>query len=111
MEKTNEEITAQEVRCDYCGCAFLPEVKTEKDDEIEFSYFNCDYCGKAFMVCVTDAKFREMIYEYRVLAERNKLGRLSEEEQVRMQKLKEENIVRGKALMKAYIREDSGDGK
>lgn len=35
------------VRCDVCGCAFVPESKTQREGEIEYSVFNCDYCGKA----------------------------------------------------------------
>ena len=45
----------QNCRCDACGCAFVPEPKTQREGEIEYSFFNCDYCGKAYIVSVTDA--------------------------------------------------------
>lgn len=48
-------MTKQNIRCDACGCAFVPEPQTQREGEIEYSYFNCDYCCKAYMVSVTDA--------------------------------------------------------
>lgn len=43
------------VRCDKCGCAFVPETLTQREGEIEYSFFRYDYCGKAYLVSVTDA--------------------------------------------------------
>ena len=55
------------VRCDACGCAFVPEPKTQREGEIEYSFFNCDYCGKAYIMSVTDAALRRSIRKYRVI--------------------------------------------
>ena len=65
-------MTKQNVRCDACGCAFVPEPKTQREGEIEYSFFNCDYCGKAYIVSVTDAALRRSIRKYRSLAEKLK---------------------------------------
>lgn len=100
-----------EVRCDHCGCAFVPVPVTEMDGDIAYTFFRCDYCGKAFMVCVTDPKLCNDIYEYAVLAERNKITRLPEEEQRRMQQMKADNIRRAEELRRMYLREVSDDGE
>ena len=63
-------MTKQNVRCDACGCAFVPEPKTQREGEIEYSFFNCDYCGKAYIVTVTDAALRRNIRKYREIADR-----------------------------------------
>ncbi len=107
--ETNEGI-GRAVRCDACGCAFRPEVKTQEEDGIEYSYFNCDYCGKAFMVSVTDAELRKNIAEYLKLASLNKAKRLDERKQRRMQRLKAANVARGRELRKQYLKE-TGDGE
>ena len=32
------------VRCDACGCAFTPEILTQREGEIEYTFFRCAYC-------------------------------------------------------------------
>ena len=109
-EKQKFEPGVSHVRCNHCGCAFLPHLLTEKDGDIEFTFFRCDYCGKAYIVCVTDGRLREMIAEYTRLSEMNSQSRLPEPEQFRMQKLKEENAARAEELRRQYIREADDGG-
>ena len=42
------------VRCDYCGCAFTPDIQVEFADGIKYMFFRCDYCGKAYMILRTE---------------------------------------------------------
>lgn len=70
--KAKAKTPKQNVRCDFCGCAFVPEPKMQHDGEIEYTFFNCDYCGKAYIVSVTDAALRKNIRRYTALAERQK---------------------------------------
>ena len=109
MEGINEEtgLTGREIRCEACGCAFVPEMLTEKDDGIEYHFFRCGYCGKAYMVCVTDEELREGIREYLRLAGLNKLARLDEPAQFKMQAQKACNAEREVALRKTYLKEVS----
>ena len=93
------------VRCDKCGCAFVPESKTQREGEIEYSYFNCDYCGKAYLVSVTDADLRKDIRKYRTLAEKLKGKSLSEDTLREMASLKEQNLKRSAKLRQIYILE------
>ena len=97
------------VRCDSCGCAFEPKALTERDGDIEYTFFRCDFCGKVYMVSVTDSQLRANIAEYMKLAERNRIKRLSEPEQFRMQTLKAENVRMAKELRRRYLREDGHD--
>ena len=93
------------VRCDVCGCAFMPEMQTRLEGEIEYSYFNCDYCGKAYMVSVTDAALRKNIRKYREIADRQQKSTLSEMELLFAVRLKEQNLQRAAELRQMYIRE------
>ncbi len=93
------------VRCDACGCAFLPEPKMQREGEIEYSFFNCDYCGKAYIVSVTDAALRRSIRKYRSLAEKLKGKPLSEEMLRDVTVLKDANTKRAAELRQTYIRE------
>ena len=108
MEQTEQTAA---VKCDACGCAFVPELLTQREGEIEYTFFRCDYCGKAFMVSVTDEALRESIEQYRALARWNMMKRLPERTQRRMQKLKEENVRRARELRWQYLREDGHDGE
>ena len=107
----SENNIGREVRCKACGCAFEPKVLSQMEDGIEYLFFRCDYCGKAYMVAVTDEELRKNIAEYVRLAEQNKIERLSEPEQFRMQRLKTENAERAKALRRMYLKEDDHDGE
>ena len=93
------------VRCDACGCAFVPEPKTQREGEIEYSYFNCDYCGKAYLVSVTDADLRKDIRKYRTLAEKLKGKPLSEDTLREVTALKDANTKRAAKLRQIYILE------
>lgn len=95
----------QNIRCDACGCAFVPEPKTQREGEIEYSYFNCDYCGKAFMVSVTDAALRRSIRKYRTLAEKLKGKPVTEQTLSEIAALKDANTKRAAELRQMYIRE------
>jgi len=94
------------VRCDACGCAFVPEPKTQREGEIEYSFFNCDYCGKAYIVSVTDAALRRSIRKYRTLAEKLKGKPLSEDTLREVTALKDANTKRAAELRQMYIREE-----
>jgi NAD-dependent SIR2 family protein deacetylase len=101
----NLSVPTKKVRCDACGCAFVPEPKTRREGEIEYSFFNCDYCGKAFIVFVTDAPLRKNIRKYREIADRRKETTLSEMELLFAVRLKEQNLKRAAELRQMYIRE------
>ena len=105
------ETTGKEIRCDACGCAFIPEVMTETDGDIEFTFYRCDYCGKAYMVSVTDSQLRANIAEYVRLAEQNKLKRLPEPDQLWMQTLKATNVQMARELRTRYLKEDGHGGE
>lgn len=94
------------VRCDKCGCAFVPETLTQREGEIEYSFFRCDYCGKAYIVSVTDAELRRSIRKYRTLAEKLKGKPLSEEKLREVTVLKDANTKRAAELRQMYIREE-----
>ena len=93
------------VRCDACGCAFIPESKSLREGEIEYTYFNCDYCGKAYIVSVTDAVLRRSIARYARLSKKLK-GRPVTEQTLRdVTALKNANVKRAAELRQMYIRE------
>ena len=96
-------MTKQNIRCDACGCAFVPEPKTLREGEIEYSYFNCDYCGKAYMVSVTDAALRRSIRKYRTLAEKLKGKPVTEQMLRQVTALKDANASRAAELRKVYL--------
>ena len=96
--------SGQVVRCDHCGCAFVPECLSERDSEIEYTFFRCDYCGKAYVVSVTDAALRRDIARYAAIARRNRIKRLSEKALRDAAKLKENNIRRQAELRRMYLR-------
>lgn len=103
--KEKAKIPKQNVRCDFCGCAFLPEPKIQREGEIEYSFFNCDYCGKAYIVSVTDAALRKDIRKYAALAEQQKKNPLNEQALKEIVNLKEMNLKRATELRQMYIRE------
>lgn len=105
----DEAVNGREVRCNYCRCIFSPEVLTEKDGDIEFTFFRCAYCGKAFIVSVMDEALRKDTAEYARLARLNRIRRLPEDKQRKLQKLKQTNVQRQKELHSMYIREDGHD--
>ena len=98
-------VTKKNCRCDACGCAFVPEPKTQREGEIEYSFFNCDYCGKAYLISVTDADLRRDIRKYRTLVEKHKIKPLSEQTLHEMAALKEQNLKRAAKLRQIYILE------
>ena len=93
------------VRCDACGCAFVPEPKTQREGEIEYSFFNCDYCGKAYIMSVTDAALRS-IRKYRTLSEKLKGKPVTEQTLREVTALKDANTKRAAELRQIYIREE-----
>ena len=105
------ETKGREVRCVYCGCAFMPKALTQQERDIEYTFFRCDFCGKAYGATVTDSVLREGIAEYVRMAEENKIERLSEPEQFRMQRLKTENVERARTLRKVYLKEEKPSGE
>jgi len=96
-------MTKQNIRCDACGCAFVPESKTQREGEIEYSYFNCDYCCKAYMVSVTDATLRRSIRKYRTLAEKLKYKPVTDQTLREVSVLKDANTKRVAELRRMYI--------
>ena len=105
-KKQKPSAPVKAVRCDHCGCGFVPEILTRSEGEIEYSYFNCDYCGKAYIVSVTDAALRRSIRKYRTLAEKLKGKPLSEEKLREVTVLKDANTKRAAELRQMYIREE-----
>lgn len=100
------------VRCDACRCAFNPEPEIQVKDEIEWTFFRCPYCGKRHLVAVTDAALRKSIQGYTQLARMNKVKRLPERTQKRLQKMKEKNVQRSRELREQYpLKEDAHDGE
>lgn len=97
-------VTKKNCRCDACGYAFVPEPKTQREGEIEYSFFNCDYCGKAYIVSVTDADLRRSIRKYRTLAEKLKGKPLSEQTLREVTELKGANAGRAAELRRLYLR-------
>ncbi len=102
---------ANEVRCDRCGCAFVPEMMCEQDGDLAYQFFRCGFCGKAFVVTATDTPLRMSIAKYAEMAEQNKKGRLSEAEQCKLRNLKEENKARADRLRELLIRGDENGGE
>jgi len=96
---------AKAVRCDYCGCAFVPETKILREGEIEYTYFNCDYCGKAYIASVTDSALRKNIRRYAALAEQQKGKQANEQILREVAALKDDNVNRGAELRKMYLQE------
>ena len=104
--------TVAVVKCDACGCAFVPEIERYMDGEIEYTYFCCSYCGKAYIVSVSDAALRKDIERYAVMAEKGRQKRLSEYQIRKMRKLLEANIKRSHELWEQYLKEDTdGNGE
>ena len=94
------------VRCDACGCAFVPEPKTQREGEIEYSFFNCDYCGKAYIMSVTDAALRRSIRKDRTRSEKLKGKPVTEQTLREVTALKDANTKRAAELRQIYIREE-----
>lgn len=94
------------VWCDKCGCAFVPEPKTQREGEIEYSFFRCDYCGKAYIMSVTDAALRRSIRKYRTLSEKLKGKPVTEQTLREVTALKDANTKRAAELRQIYIREE-----
>ena len=92
-----------EIICDGCGAVLpQPEWKTLRDGDIEHTYFVCDACGAAFSVSVTDGKLRKRIEDYTKLAARIKKGHCAEQFHRKVQRLKEENVMRSRELAKLH---------
>ncbi len=99
------------VRCDACGCAFVPKAEAKEHEGIEWTFFRCPYCGKRYLVAVTDEALRQSIRQYTQLAGMNKVKRLPERTQRRLQKLKTKNVQRSRELREQYpLEEDAHDG-
>ncbi len=105
-KKPKPSAPVKAVRCDHCGCGFVPEIHKQSEGEIEYSYFNCDYCGKAYIVSVTDAALRKNIRKYLEIAERQQKSTLSEMELLFAARLKQQNLKRAAELRQMYIREE-----
>ena len=91
------------VKCDYCGCAFEPEILTQRDEDIDYTFFRCDYCGKAYMVSITDEKLRQDIAKYVAITEN---GRLTAKETQEAIELLRTNKERTKLLKRQYFKEE-----
>ena len=104
-KKQKPSAPVKAVRCDHCGCGFVPMIQTRSEGVIEYNYFNCDCCGKAYIVSVTDAALRKNIRKYREIAERQRETTLSEMELLFAARLKEQNVKRAAELRQMYIRE------
>lgn len=91
------------VRCDACGCAFVPKSKSLREGEIEYTYFNCDYCGEAYIVSVTDTELRRGIRRYAALTKKLKGKPVTEQTLREVTALKNANMRRAAELRKALI--------
>ena len=93
------------VKCDQCGCAFKPELISERDADIEYTFFRCSYCGKAYMVSVTDSALRESIGACAGMVSKNSNGTLSDSERRQLQLTKRENVCHEKEVRSRYLQE------
>ena len=91
------------VTCNDCSEEFTPDIQEAKDGDLEFSFFRCPSCGKRYLVSVTDEDLRAEISEYAALEHNNRVSRLCEKLQERMQKMKEQNIKRSEELKHRYM--------
>lgn len=96
-------MTKHNVRCNFCGCAFVPEPKKQREGDIEYTYFNCDFCGKAYVASVTDSELRKNIRKYMAIAKQQKNKPLSKQALRDASALKERNVQRAAELRKAYL--------
>ena len=103
--KKKQKPQGNAVRCDACGCAFVPKSKSLREGEIEYTYFNCDYCGKAYIVSVTDAELRRGIARYARLSKKLKGKPVTEQTLREVAELKNANVKRAAELRQMYIRE------
>ena len=88
-----------EMICDKCGSVIPePEWKTIRDGEIEHTYFLCPSCGEPYRISTTDSRLRRNIEKYTEMAARLKKGKCTEQFHRRVQKLKEENLIRSREL-------------
>ena len=103
--KKKQKPPGSAVRCDHCGCAFVPESKTLREGEIEYTFFNCGYCGKAYIVSVTDAELRRGIARYARLSKKLKGKPVTGQTLREVAELKNANVKRAAELRQMYIRE------
>ena len=94
------------VKCDWCGCAFFPELQKKREGEIESMFLKCPYCGKRYLVAVSDEKLRMDVAEYIRLVEEGRAGQMSEEMKERLYGLKEKNVARSNRLKEMHPLED-----
>ena len=88
-----------EIICDKCGSVVPePEWKMVRDGEIEHTYFLCPSCGEPYRISTTDSRLRRNIEKYTETAARLKKGKCTEQYHRRVQKLKEENLIRSREL-------------
>ena len=97
------------VKCDSCGCRFVPQAETKTDGDLEYTYFCCPFCGKEYPVSVTDRDLRRGIESYRRLAEKNSRRRLGERGQRRMQQMKTACVQRSRELREIYLGKDNDE--
>ena len=110
METTMEpnEAMKTEVRCEACGCAFVPELMVERKRKLEFTFFRCDFCGKGYLVSVTDQALRRDIARYAQMAARGK--QLTEKQRREARDLLCSNINRSHELMENYTGRKTSNG-
>ncbi|MBR1439436.1 MAG: hypothetical protein IJ587_12970 [Synergistaceae bacterium] len=96
--------TAKSVRCDTYSYAFTPEILTQCEGDIDYTFFRCAYCGKAYMVSITDEKLQQDIAKY---VDIMKKGKLSAEEMREAIELLRANKERAKLLKHQYFKEES----
>ena len=53
------ERTAPNVRCDACGCAFVPDLCVAVQDEVRLTFFTCPWCGARYVVSASDPAKRQ----------------------------------------------------
>ena len=99
---SNAATANKSVRCNACGCAFIPEFLTQRDGDIEYTFFRCAYCGKAYMVSITDEKLRQDIARYVAIT---KKGRLTAEETREAIELLRANKERANLLRHQHFKE------
>ena len=100
----NEDLS-KEVRCENCGCAFIPELILEQDGDIEYTFFRCPFCGKAYMVSVTDGHLRHDIKRYTQMILSGRMDRMTPEQFQEAKELLASNIRRSCELRSLYLRE------
>ena len=89
------------VVCGTCKSTFVPEIETERRDDLEITFLQCPSCLERTVVSVTDTPLRESIDEFLRLAKAIQTAEAGQEKEKLTQKalrLKKSNLRRAREL-------------